>query len=99
MAEKRICPKCGTKRISNVDYCRNCNYFFNITVNQDNKPQRVIIDNNKRYRVVIEDIRMEFSSMVAFMVKWAIASIPALIILGFIGMALLSVFAGFSIFN
>ena len=31
--------------------------------------------------VVVEDIRMDFWSMVTFMVKWAIASIPAALIL------------------
>lgn len=35
--------------------------------------------------VVVTDIHMPFSSMVAFMVKWAIASIPALLILTVIG--------------
>ena len=34
--------------------------------------------------VVIKDISMPFGSMVGFMVKWAIASIPATLILGFI---------------
>ena len=32
-------------------------------------------------KVIVTDIQMPFESMVAFMVKWAIASIPALIIL------------------
>ena len=32
----------------------------------------------------ITDIRMNFSSMVEFMVKWVFASIPALIILGLV---------------
>jgi len=51
--------------------------------------------------VVVTDIKMSFSSMVEFMVKWAIASIPALIILFFIGMALAALIAGlgFSIFK
>ena len=31
--------------------------------------------------VVVTDIKMSFSSMVVFMVKWAIATIPAIIIL------------------
>jgi len=31
--------------------------------------------------VVVTDIRMPFWSMVVFMVKWAIAAIPALVIL------------------
>jgi len=35
--------------------------------------------------VVITDIKMPFISMVVFMVKWAIAAIPALIILAMIG--------------
>lgn len=43
--------------------------------------------------VHIVDIKMPFGSMVVFMVKWAIAAIPALIILavlGAIGAAILS---------
>jgi len=35
--------------------------------------------------VRIVDIKMPFGSMVVFMVKWAIAAIPALIILALIG--------------
>lgn len=43
------------------------------------------LDSGER-RVVVTDIRMPFWSMVVFMVKWAIASIPALFILGVIWM-------------
>lgn len=42
--------------------------------------------------VVVTDIRMSFTSMVVFMVKWAIASIPAAIILFLIGALLWSLF-------
>jgi len=42
--------------------------------------------------VTIEDIKMPFGSMVEFMVKWAIASIPAFIILFLIGMMVMGVF-------
>jgi hypothetical protein len=35
-------------------------------------------------KVVVTNIRMPFWSMVIFMVKWAFASIPALIILFFV---------------
>ncbi len=31
--------------------------------------------------VIVTDIKMSFSSMVVFMVKWAIATIPAIVIL------------------
>ncbi len=48
--------------------------------------------------VVVTDIRMPFSSMVIFMVKWAIAAIPAIIILSIlfgVGAALFSgIFSG-----
>ncbi len=44
--------------------------------------------------VVIEDIHMPFWSMVAFMVKWAIASIPAMIILTLITIFCISIFSG-----
>ena len=42
--------------------------------------------------VIIKDIKMSFGSMVEFMVKWAIASIPAFIILFLIGMMVMGVF-------
>ena len=41
---------------------------------------------SKDYReVVVTNIKMPFGSMVVFMVKWAIATIPALIILSVVG--------------
>jgi hypothetical protein len=39
------------------------------------------IQNTNNNEVIIADIKMPFFSMVVFMVKWAIASIPAFIIL------------------
>lgn len=44
--------------------------------------------NPPRQEIVVTDIHMPFGSMVTFMVKWAIASIPALIILVMLGAAL-----------
>ena len=35
--------------------------------------------------VVVTDVKMPFGSMVVFMVKWAIATIPAIIILSVVG--------------
>ncbi len=49
--------------------------------------------------IIVTDIKMSFSSMVVFMVKWAIATIPALIILTVVGSILLvilrMIFSGF----
>jgi len=44
--------------------------------------------------VVVVDIKMPFWSMVAFMVKWTIASIPALIILWLIVILIAAVLGG-----
>jgi hypothetical protein len=45
-------------------------------------------------QVTVTDVRMRFGSMVVFMVKWAIASIPAVIILVVIGAVAWGVIAG-----
>ena len=39
---------------------------------------------NEPTYVIVTDIKMKFSSMVEFMIMWAFAAIPALIILGFV---------------
>ncbi len=46
-------------------------------------------------QVVVVDIRMPFLSMVVFMVKWAIAAIPAIVILMLIGSLIASLLGGF----
>jgi len=52
--------------------------------------------NNEPFtRVVVTDIKMPFWSMVFFMVKWAIAAIPALIILVLLGALLSAAVTGF----
>jgi len=48
-------------------------------------------------KVVVTDIDMKFGSMVLFMVKWVLASIPAVIILCAIGFAALTVFGVLSV--
>jgi hypothetical protein len=45
-------------------------------------------------RVVVTDVQMPFWSMVTFMIKWAIAAIPAIIILMFIGVFVVGIFGG-----
>ena len=50
---------------------------------------------NDKQEVRVTDIRMPFGSMVVFMVKWAVASIPALIILCVLGALLWAGVVGF----
>ena len=45
-------------------------------------------------KVVVTDVQMSFGSMVVFMVKWALAAIPAMIILWFIGVFLFAFLGG-----
>ena len=46
-------------------------------------------------QVTVVDVRMPFMSMVVFMVKWAIASIPALLILFVIARILINILGAF----
>ena len=48
----------------------------------------------QRQEVVIVDFQMKFWSIVKLMVKFAIASIPALVILFLIGLVMSSILAG-----
>ena len=51
-------------------------YAGNLSVRTDNP-----MESDIRPEVVVTDIRMPFGSMVVFMIKWALAAIPAAIIL------------------
>lgn len=53
-----------------------------------------MIDEQEARCVVVTDIRMPFLSMVVFMVKWVVASIPAFIILSIIGSIMMMLFGG-----
>ena len=59
-----------------------------------------MLSEKKEQNVAIKDFNMPFSSMVIFMVKWAIASIPAIIIIWILFMLLISIFgSSFTIFS
>lgn len=44
--------------------------------------------------VIVQDFRMDFGSMVVFILKWTVAAIPALIVLYFALAILASIFGG-----
>jgi hypothetical protein len=56
-------------------------------INLPPQGQFVHVANNhdKPQNIVLTDIEIPFWSMVFFMVKWTVASIPAMIIIGFFG--------------
>jgi len=47
----------------------------------ENKYSKTTLDGVKTTTVVVSDISMSFEAIIKFMVKWAIASIPAMFIL------------------
>ena len=49
----------------------------------------------EKQEIVVVDVKMPFMSMVVFMVKWAIAAIPALIILVIFGLVVAATIGGF----
>ena len=53
------------------------------------------MSNENFTRVVVTNVNMPFWSMVRFMVKWAIAAIPAIVILTIIGALLSMLFSAF----
>ncbi|MFO7760449.1 MAG: hypothetical protein ACQES8_04650 [Thermodesulfobacteriota bacterium] len=53
------------------------------------------MEENRREIIVI-DIRMPFMSMVVFMIKWAIAAIPALVILSILLGVMSLILGGFT---
>ena len=60
---------------------------------KDNRGETNMYEESGQY-VVVTDIRMSFFSMVVFMVKWVVASIPAFIILSIIGSILMTLLGG-----
>lgn len=96
------CPSCGIiydKYLKAQEAAADAKSGVACSVSKIGKARAAIngefIDENAQH-VVVTDIRMRFWSMVIFMVKWALASIPALVILGVIlmllGSALMSLF-------
>lgn len=53
-----------------------------------------IKESKDKREVIVTDIQMPFFSMVVFMIKWVLASIPAIIILAIIFFFGTAIFAG-----
>jgi uncharacterized membrane protein YvbJ len=74
MDDQKKCPACGAGMVEDGRYCSYCG-------KPDGSTQYSL--NNQMVSVI--DIKMPFLSMVTFMVKWAVAAIPAFIILFILG--------------
>lgn len=78
------CPAC---KLTNPDTAIKCNCGFDFTTGSINSVSYTNPHHKQAAPVIlpkevsIKDIDMPFGSMIKFMVKWAIASIPAMIII------------------
>lgn len=83
------CPKCS-KPFSNYQLS-----IDGLSGKTNEQPQSHTVAEKKIISsVVVVDIQMPFGSMVTFMVKWVLASIPAIVILFVIGIFLAAIFGG-----
>ena len=80
------CPYCKKLVKEGMNTCR-CGYIF-----EGYKEKELNTISEEPPKVKVIDFDMSFSSMVIFMVKWTIASIPAMIILFVIMFVLLGIF-------
>lgn len=65
----RKCFECGKELADDKQICTNCG-----------APEHRPNANGKPLKVTVVDFDMSFGQMIVFMVKWAIACIPAVII-------------------
>lgn len=107
MPFKFKCENCKENIVShkkinygNVYKCPHCNHINKVTdldnIGTIESEESLIPIGSKSIpqNVIITDIKMDFISMVIFMVKWAIASVPAMIILIMIGVLIIRMLGG-----
>ena len=86
------CPRCGLYSPESAEEC-DCGYRFSAQLagttraSQGAQPTDALPT-----QVSVVDVNMPFGSMVVFMVKWAIASIPAFLILIGLGAVVAALF-------
>ena len=85
------CPNCNNTVPEGTVKC-GCGYVFEDYEESTSAGVTGVASKSNNQNVTVTDIKMPFGSMVQFMVKWAIASIPAFIILFLIGMMVMGVF-------
>lgn len=94
---RRLCDRCGAAAEHDESVCISCGGQI-VTYDRPGQASVATIAHppaTSAQRVAVIDIDMPFGSMVGFMVKWTIASIPAILILIVLGFVLSALFAGF----
>jgi hypothetical protein len=89
-SSKKQCPHCGKVVSAKAEDCP-CGYLFTGYEEQEEIKRK---HKNPVQRVIITDIAIPFSSLVLFMVTWAIAAIPAFLILAVLGFSIVFILGG-----
>lgn len=89
-----VCIECGTP-LENGGKQAEKSPLLDEMQRISSKLDSLISQTESNQKVSIRDLNMPFFSMVAFMVKWAVASIPAVIVLLVLGVMLSSFFGTF----
>ena len=106
MKKGKKCPSCGQVNVQGAFQCGKCGseidkvelklyetHEFEIVTKNNSHVSGDSQSDNDYTKVVVTDIRMPFESMVVFLVKLAIAAIPAFIILSYLFIFLSTIFA------
>lgn len=88
------CPRCGLFSPETAERCDSGYQFGTGPTGAASASPRPQHGDAFPTQVSVVDVNMPFPSMVVFMVKWAIASIPALLILILLGALATAVFGG-----
>ena len=84
MEYKKKCAECGTDNNAESDKCYKCQAPLGVPYDPILAESVWVALDKSIVRVEVKDFDIPFWNMVGFMVKWAIASIPAFIILVFV---------------
>ena len=88
------CRVCEKNNSDEAKYCKKCGTFLSTTTLEMSSTKQGKTNNATQPGTVITDINIPFSSMIVLMVKWTIASIPALLILVVLGAIVIGMLGG-----
>lgn len=80
MKYKKLCLKCGTENNALNDVCHKCNGALGDAYNPALTEAVLVALDRSALKVEVNNLDIPFWRMVGLMVKWAFASIPALLI-------------------
>lgn len=94
MDYRKKCPECGTDNNAESDKCHKCQAPLGVPYDPILAESIWVALDKSVVRVEVKDFDMPFWAIVGWMVKWAIASIPAFVILVIVFIVMLAMLFG-----